>query len=194
MRCATISDRTTHLLTERAMDDANRGADSTSEEAVSTRGPYGASIPAHREFIPFRLEETAQSLVARFESQVVLHTAHLAVKSPRRAVRYHELNQDANRLARTVLATLGSGAAPEPVALLLDKDVAHIAAMLGVLKAGHFYVPLSTSYPIARNEAILADCGTRLLLTDAASVDVARRLTKGATRVIDVDEIDANLD
>lgn len=194
MRCATINRGTPYVLTERAMDDGSQGGDSTPEEAVSTRGPHGASIAARREFIPFRLEETYQSIVARFESQVVLHAAHLAVKSPRRAVRYDELNQEANRLARTVLAALGAGAAPEPVALLLDKDVAHVAAMLGVLKAGHFYAPLSTSYPIARNEAILADCGTRLILTDAASVDVARRLAKGATRVIDVDEIDDDLD
>lgn len=54
----------------------------------------------------------------------------------------------------------------EPVALLLDKGPAQIAAVLGVLLAEGAYVPIDIGLPSGRRDSMLADVGARLLLTD----------------------------
>ena len=85
-------------------------------------------------FIPFGKDQIEQSIPARFEQQVHRYPDRLAVKTRHDACTYEALNQAANRVARAILARRGEG--EEPVALLLDHDIAIVAAIFGVLKAG----------------------------------------------------------
>ena len=149
------------------------------------RGPHGAPVPAGDSFVPFPIEAIERSVVDRFEEQVRAHPDRVAVKTPGRTVRYGELDREANRMARAVLA---AGAVGKPVAILMEKDAANVAAILGVLKAGACYVPLSTSYPRVRNEQILADSRAPVLLTDDANLEMARRVADsvGGPSVLDV--------
>ncbi|MGH7803321.1 MAG: non-ribosomal peptide synthetase, partial [Candidatus Binatia bacterium] len=78
---------------------------------------------------------------------------------------------EARRIARHLRAR---GAGEEPVALYFDGGPRAIAAMLGVLEAGAFYVPLDSSHPTARTREILWDSGARILLSDAANGARAR--------------------
>ncbi|MFC8277853.1 amino acid adenylation domain-containing protein [Streptomyces sp. NPDC057271] len=89
---------------------------------------------------------------------------------------YDELDQLSNRVAHH-LAGLGVRA-EEGVALLLDRSPHLIVAMIGVLKAGGFYVPLDERSPRARIETILQQTGCRVVLTDR---DVDSRLPAGLT-------------
>jgi amino acid adenylation domain-containing protein/non-ribosomal peptide synthase protein (TIGR01720 family) len=77
---------------------------------------------------------------------------------------YAELNTRANRLAHR-LAGLGVG--PEvPVAVLMDRGVDLVVAMVAVVKAGGAYVPLHASYPQARINWMLRETGAPVLITD----------------------------
>ncbi|MFI6320155.1 amino acid adenylation domain-containing protein [Nonomuraea sp. NPDC050556] len=77
---------------------------------------------------------------------------------------YAELNTRANRLAHR-LAGLGVG--PEvPVALLMERSVDLVVAMLAVIKAGGAYVPMHASYPEARIAWMLRETGAPVLITD----------------------------
>lgn len=77
------------------------------------------------------------------------------------------------------LAVLASGVAQalrerevvpaEPVAIMLDKGVEQIAAVLGVLMAGAAYLPIGTTQPEARRNLILADADVRFVFADGAS-------------------------
>ena len=116
-------------------------------------------------FVTFPMEDVERSIPERFERQVLLSPDKIAVADSESTLTYRELNRLANHVAHAVLAT--RGAEPEPVALLIGSGVAVIAAMLGVLKAGKFYVTLDTSQPDARTEAILAECRPALLITDS---------------------------
>jgi amino acid adenylation domain-containing protein len=63
--------------------------------------------------------------------------------------------------------------------------------MLGVLKAGKFYVPLDTFYPRKRNEYILSDTGAELVITNSHNLEMAHELAAGR-QLINLDEIDWN--
>ncbi|CAG1016717.1 partial arthrofactin-type cyclic lipopeptide synthetase B, partial [Burkholderiaceae bacterium] len=82
---------------------------------------------------------------------------------------YRELDLQASRLAQRLLER--GVAAGECVAVLLERSTSLVAAQLAVLKAGGAYVPLDLRTPQLRQQAIVADCGARLLLTES-SIDL----------------------
>lgn len=92
----------------------------------------------------------------------------LAVVCGTRQLSYGELNRRANRAARR-LRELGAG--PEDVvAILGDRSVEAVTALLAVLKAGAGYVPVDPAYPEDRIRFVVRDSGARLLLGPAHAV------------------------
>jgi amino acid adenylation domain-containing protein len=132
---------------------------------------------AKSRFVRFPREELDQSIPARFERQVRLSPEQIAVADAESTFTYRDLNGLANRIAHAVLAERGTG--PEPVALLVGNGVSVVAAMLGVLKAGKFYVTLDGSQPLARTAAILAECRPALLIADSKRMEQAEELCMG---------------
>ena len=112
----------------------------------------------------------------------------VAVQASGRAVTYDALNRQTNRIAHALLAARGEGS--EPVALCFAAAEAAIPAMLGVLKAGKFYVQLDPSYPTARLVAMVAEADARAIVTNAAARPVADAValqSPTAPAVLDVD-------
>jgi amino acid adenylation domain-containing protein len=140
-------------------------------------------------FVEFNRSDIEQSITNRFEEQVKKYPANIAVKSMTHGWSYQELNERANRIARSVLAA--SGAAEERVALLFAHDAPMIAGMLGVLKAGKTYVPLDPSYPVERLSQLLDDSQATTLLTNEENLELARKLT--GVRVLNVDTLDSSI-
>jgi amino acid adenylation domain-containing protein len=139
-------------------------------------------------FIGFKKEEIEQSVADRFEQQVGKHGDRLAVQTKHAALTYNELNHAANRMAKAILATRGTG--QEPVGLLFENGVQAITAILGVLKAGKFYVPIDPSFPYGRMASILQDSGAELLVTHGQNLRLASDLTGGRLHLIDSDTLD----
>src|SRR5581483_4899924 len=78
---------------------------------------------------------------------------------------YRRLNERANEIAHHLR---GLGVQPDSiVALKLQRSPETIAAILGVLKAGAAYAPLSATDPPARLEALLHDLQPVAVLDDA---------------------------
>src|SRR5262249_13690896 len=99
-------------------------------------------------FVEFPSEDVETSIPERFEKIARMNSDRIAVKDGEQIVTYAELNVMANRVAHTLFELRGSQ--KEPVALLLEKGIAQVASMLGVLKAGKFFVLLDPSSPKAR--------------------------------------------
>lgn len=77
---------------------------------------------------------------------------------------YGELDAWSGALAGELVA---SGARPgTPVAILTEPSVEMVVAVLAVLRAGGSYVPLNPTYPVARQTAVLADAGAKIVLGD----------------------------
>ena len=106
------------------------------------------------QFLEFPKEDLERSIPERFEKIVRAHPDHLAIKTPVEELTYGELNDIANRIAHSLIDRERSEATP--VALLFERGVQIIVAMLGVLKAGHFFVHLDPSLPKEKNAALLA--------------------------------------
>jgi amino acid adenylation domain-containing protein len=142
-------------------------------------------------FIAFAPEAIEQSIPNRFEQQVARHPERLAVKSRHQTLTYAALNQLANRMARAIQARCGAGA--EPIAPLLEQGAPAIAALLGVLKAGKFSVPLDPTYPPARLTHMLEDSQARLIVTHTQHLSLAEAVARRGQQVLNLDELDAGL-
>ncbi|MBA2448197.1 MAG: non-ribosomal peptide synthetase [Chloroflexi bacterium] len=151
----------------------------------------GQRVHPTNPFVEFRKEEVEQSIPARFEQQVATYADRLAVKSRRHELTYGALNRAANRAARAILDRRGGG--ERPIALLLEHDAPMIVAMLGVLKAGHFYVPLDYSAPRARLAYILEDSQASLLVTNNQNLSAAEELAHDRLPLLNLDELEPDL-
>ncbi|CRK56719.1 Siderophore biosynthesis non-ribosomal peptide synthetase modules @ Bacillibactin synthetase component F [Alloactinosynnema sp. L-07] len=107
-----------------------------------------------------------QSLPELFAAQAAATPNAPAVTFDDTTVAYAELDARANALAHVLISRgVRHG---DPVALLLDRSIGLVVAILAVLKAGGTYVPLDPRYPATRIDLVLAETGTRLLLVDKA--------------------------
>jgi amino acid adenylation domain-containing protein len=112
-------------------------------------------------------------LAKKFEDQVKKTPDKIAVKTETEKYTYQELNRYANRIARHISGAAVGGT----VGLLFQHGVHMIAAILGALKAGKVYVPMSVDYPANRLSYMLSDSESSLLITDKSYASFARDLT-----------------
>jgi amino acid adenylation domain-containing protein len=140
-------------------------------------------------FVPFKQEDVEQSIPDRFEQQVSRFPDRPAISARSHRLTYEELNQAANRVARSILAKDEKG--EKPTALLLEHGGPVITAMLGLLKAGKCYVSLDPLLPHVRNTSILEDSQAGFVITDDKNLDLAKRLAEKQSMVINLDQIDS---
>src|SRR5215831_877272 len=138
-------------------------------------------------FIPFEPgeEETVSQV---FERQAQKHPQKIAIKGTAVSYTYQQLNQLSDSIASALAVTMDGK--PAPVILLLQHDAPFIACMLGVLKAGGFYIPLDPSFPESRNALIVEDADAAIIVADAVNLNLAHRLAFKGERVICFDEIE----
>jgi non-ribosomal peptide synthetase component F len=67
-----------------------------------------------------------------------------------------------------------------------------MAAMLGVLKAGKFFVLLDPSFPMERNAAILEDTSPSLILVDTKNTPNGNKLAAGTSSLVELEALDHN--
>jgi len=142
-------------------------------------------------FVAFTKTAINQAISERFEQQVQKYPDRLAVKSKRGALTYDGLNRRANRVAQAILARRGTG--EEPIALLLEQDIPTIVTILGVLKAGKFYVPLDVSHPPARLSALLDNAQPSLIISNNDNLPFAMNVVQESRRILNIDDLDSNL-
>ncbi|MCY8532791.1 amino acid adenylation domain-containing protein [Bacillus vallismortis] len=103
-------------------------------------------------------------LPEQFEKQAALSPDAIAVVYEDQALRYAELNERANRLARMLIS---EGVGPEQfVALALPRSLEMAVGLLAVLKAGAAYLPLDPDYPADRIAFMLKDAQPAFIMTN----------------------------
>ncbi|MFD9871705.1 amino acid adenylation domain-containing protein [Streptomyces niveus] len=102
-----------------------------------------------------------------FEDRVRLHPDRIAAVYDGTEWTYDTLNRHANRMAH---ALLERGLQPENVvAVVTDRNLEWLAAVLAVFKAGGVYLPVEPLFPANRIAAMLARSECRFVLTEFGS-------------------------
>ncbi|KAF6614169.1 amino acid adenylation domain-containing protein, partial [Paenibacillus sp. EKM101P] len=127
------------------------------EQILSVWGDTAAEYPS---------EQTIHGL---FETKTAHTPEQPALYFEGEQLSYRELNERANRLARTLRS---QGVTKDRlVGLMTERSIDMIVGMLGILKAGGAYVPIDPTYPEERIRYMLDDSGAKLLLTQGHLVD-----------------------
>jgi amino acid adenylation domain-containing protein len=102
-----------------------------------------------------------------FEQRVAAHPDAVAAVHADRRWTYRELNARANRLGRALLAR---GLRREGVvAVVTERNLDWMAAVLAIFKAGGVYLPIEPQFPAGRIAAALSRAECRLVLTERGS-------------------------
>ena len=116
-----------------------------------------------------------------FEERVEAHPDAVAAVHGDRQLTYGELNDRANRLGRALLAR---GLEREGVvAVVTERNLDWMAAVIAVFKAGGVYLPIEPHFPADRIAATLSRAGCELVLTEPGSTDTLDRALESMSGV-----------
>lgn len=100
-----------------------------------------------------------------FEKQVEKNSDKVAVVACDKTLTYKELNEEANRIAHSLIEKgIGRG---DIVAFMLPRRCYLIATMIGILKSGAAYMPIDPDYPQDRIDYMLSDSGARFCINES---------------------------
>ncbi len=106
-----------------------------------------------------------QNFVERFVQVAAEHPDKTALVFQEQAMTYSQLERLSAKIASRLLRR---GAKPEKIyPIILERGLYYIASMLGVLRAGAAYSPLSTEYPKDRVAYIIKDSGADFAVDEA---------------------------
>ncbi len=123
----------------------------------------------NRPALDFPLQVT---IPQEFEAQVHKTPDQVAVVFEDQSMTYSELSQQASRLAH-LLQTRGV-TSNCIVAIMVERSIEMIVAMLAVLKAGAAYLPLDYRTPLSRNLFIMEDSQAEIVITQPHLIDPAQ--------------------
>ena len=98
-----------------------------------------------------------------FEEQVAKTPDAIAVVFDDEQLTYQELNDRANQLARYIQSLIGER--KSLIGICVERSIEMVVGLLGILKAGHAYIPLDPKYPKERLALMLEDVRVPVLLT-----------------------------
>ncbi|MBO0935565.1 amino acid adenylation domain-containing protein [Fibrella sp. HMF5335] len=108
-----------------------------------------------------------KALTTLLSETAALYPNKTAIRYLRDALTFSELDQKANQLANLLLEQ--GVKAGDRVGLAVDRSLAMVVSMLGILKTGAAYVPVDPQHPTDRINYILADAACSVVLTSMAN-------------------------
>ncbi|MGN0154558.1 MAG: amino acid adenylation domain-containing protein, partial [Lachnospiraceae bacterium] len=128
-----------------------------------------------------------------FERQVELHADEIAVIADGRKLKFRDLNNKANKLAR--LLVQGGLTVGEAVGIILPRIVDVPVAEYGILKAGGAFLPMLPDYPDDRISYCLKDSKSRFVVTTKAIREEKKELfAKENYNILAVEDLETDAD
>jgi len=122
-----------------------------------------------------------KTIVALFEEQVEKTPDNIAVVFENQKLTYRELNEKSNQVANYLIdnqVNIG-----DIIAILLDKSLEMIVAILGILKCGAAFLPIDVNYPDERISYIINNSKTNIIITNP---DFSKKVTNAKTLFINI--------
>ena len=107
--------------------------------------------------------QNKKSVVDLFEEQVLKTPDATAVVFENTKLTFSDLNSAANRLAHLLQSKIKKQNIPIPVFIQRNENM--VIAMLGILKAGHAYVPIEVDMPESRLQFLLEDLASPVIVS-----------------------------
>jgi acyl-coenzyme A synthetase/AMP-(fatty) acid ligase/thioesterase domain-containing protein/acyl carrier protein len=120
-------------------------------------------------------------LLSQLEEQFKVHSANCAVVSEGTSWSYAQLDA-ASAGCASVLQNGSHDFAP--VALLMDHAAPVVAAIVGVLRSGGFYIVLNSAHSTARLAQICDEVRPRAIITDIEHEGIARQLIQSSRQLL----------
>ncbi|MEZ2338358.1 amino acid adenylation domain-containing protein [Mucilaginibacter sp. RCC_168] len=115
-----------------------------------------------------------KNIVTLFEHQVELYSNKTALSDANSQVSYHDLNKRANRLASFLEnQSLLKGSI---ISIMLPNSIDAIVSILGIIKAGHVFLPIDPNYPYERVKGILDNSKSTILISGKGYINYLNRL------------------
>lgn len=125
-----------------------------------------------------------ETIISRFETIAKQHSDNTALKCGDKEITYKELNKKMNSVASN-LQKLGVREAV-PVSIIFDKSIDMIIAMLGIMKAGGYYIPILPEEEQKRAEYIVQNSDSKIILTSSGYMN---KIVKKDIKVLDISEL-----
>ncbi len=127
-------------------------------------------------------------MLAALEEKLKTHASNRAVVGASATLSYTQLDVLSAGCAAVLQEQIGNEFAP--IAVLMTHDAPLLAALVGVLRSGGFYLALNPTNPIERLQEICAEVRPSAIITDAEHLQITRGL--GQPRVFLFDELSAH--
>ncbi len=137
---------------------------------------------------PLSLPE--ETIVDVFQKQVARYPDHLAVKDESHSYTYQQLDKVSDNVASVILS---DGLPQGAVGIYSGRSSQALATIMGVIKAGSFYVPLNETYPQERLKDIIIDSGMQRIITTRQMKSMVEGLVPDVRIYLMEDLLDANL-
>lgn len=106
----------------------------------------------------------ASTLLDGFQLQSQILLENIAIVDSLSSISYKKLEEESSVLAQNLIAKgILKG---DLVAILMDRNINTIIAMLGVMKSGACYVPIDKSHPVERINYYVSDSNSKMAIID----------------------------
>jgi amino acid adenylation domain-containing protein len=98
-----------------------------------------------------------------FEEQVERTPENVAIRCEGEEISYRDLSIKSSQLANYILSIVSD---KKLIAIMSNRSIDMIVGVFGVLKSGHAYLPLDPKQPVDRNNKILHESQTEVIIVD----------------------------
>lgn len=126
--------------------------------------------------------EGVETIAERFAAIATKFPHEIAVRAASCSLTYAQLDAQSNSVARW-LDSQHQIQHEEPVGIMLEKSERMIVALLGILKSGGAYLPLTLDMPSDRVDFVLKDAAVRVLLTEGVGLEATQASSDRTVRI-----------
>ena len=131
----------------------------------------------------------SKSIVDLFENQVKLTPNNVAIVYENETLTYKQLSEKSNQLAHYL--QMNGVEREDLIPICIERSLNMIIGILGILKSGGAYVPISPDYPSERINFILSDISANIIVTQSS---LANNFNKGQIKQVCLDNLSEELE
>ena len=133
-----------------------------------------------------------KTIVDYLEETTLKYSDKIAFVEEKRSVTYKELQDNSKKIGTGIIEN-NKELRNKPIAIYIDKSIACIESMLGIIYSGNFYTVLDTKSPNERIELILNTLEPEIIITNRKNESKVQKLNISCKIIFYEDMIESNI-